>query len=601
MRNKDILDSWKAISQYLDRDIRTCYRWEKEFHLPIYRIDSESSRSKVFAYKSEIDQWLRERANYKELNKKSLLENRWIVTGLISVLIISLVILSFLYFFSTREIKHYSGNLSIAVLPFKSLNSAEYDEYVSEGITSEIINNLAMNNSLKVIPRDSVNKYKNTIKNPKQIGKELKVNYILKGEIEKQNNKIKVTSQFIRTKDEANIWDAEFDEPFKNITYIEEYICLKICKILNLAKINPFKNPQSYEAYDSYLKGNYVLNRLLEENDDPWKLYHQGRYYWGECTPESNELAINLFSQVIKIDSNYALAYIGLAHCYTNFVNFNWDFDLKWVNKAEDLIKKAQQLSPNLPEYYSTLVEIYLLKDICFNKDTKNIAFELAQEGIKKYPNHPQLNSIVGYCNLLRFGEEGDKSYFGKALEYKEKSFLLNPYSLSNIVYAELLMINKEFYKAIEVCNLIKKHDSSLLVNFLLGEIYYYFQDLEKSKSIFQQFTTPLEYKMGSLLYLGMIASQKGETEETQRIIQEINLLSSGEYISFSKNLKLASIYMAIGKSELGYRHLNLFFKNIRAKKMLYVYHKYIDVDKNFDKFKNEERFKKIIKNKEAS
>ena len=70
MKNKEILDTWKEISQYLGKEIRTCSRWEKELGLPVHRIDESSSKSKVFAYKSEIDRWLEERSLGKRLKKQ---------------------------------------------------------------------------------------------------------------------------------------------------------------------------------------------------------------------------------------------------------------------------------------------------------------------------------------------------------------------------------------------------------------------------------------------------------------------------------------------------------------------------------------------------
>ncbi|MFP4083178.1 MAG: hypothetical protein ACLFVG_10570 [Candidatus Aminicenantes bacterium] len=78
--NKDRLDGWKEISQYLDRDIRTCQRWEKDFGLPVYRLDDQSSRSIVFSYKSEIDQWLRSCLDRRQIRKKFHLKKAsWMV------------------------------------------------------------------------------------------------------------------------------------------------------------------------------------------------------------------------------------------------------------------------------------------------------------------------------------------------------------------------------------------------------------------------------------------------------------------------------------------------------------------------------------------
>ena len=351
----------------------------------------------------------------------------------------------------------------------------------------------------------------------------------------------------------------------------------------------------NYIAVDNYLKGNYVLKRLKEENDDPWKLYYQGKYYQGKFNQESNEFAINLFSKAIEIDENFAQPDIGLARCYANYINFNWNNNKEWLNKAEEFLKKAQTIFPDSPEYYSTSIQVYLLKYISFNENTKKTAFDLAKEAIKKYPNHMELFAIVGYCYYLKFGEEGNKADFDKALELNEASFFLNPYHINNIIYAELLMLNREFNKAILVCNEIKKGDYSLMADYRKGEVYYYMGDLDKSESIFRQFESPLDFKIGSLFYLGMIASQRGEIDEVEKIIQKTNIVAPKKFNYFEDQLKFASIYMGIGEDELGYNCLETFFSKEITNKYRYRYFRYIDIDKNFDNYKKEEKFKNII------
>jgi len=602
VEQKDILNSWKEISYYLDRNVRTCQRWKIELKLPVHRIDQNSQHSKVFAYKSEIDQWLKEKAESKEIKKTSFLEYKWSVISLISVLGLLSVIFLFLLFTNRISISPQPEYLSFAVLPFENLNPSQQDEYFSEGMTNEIINKMTMMNELKVIPAVSVSKYNNSSQDAKQIAKELSVDYILEGKTKKDGNKITIGVKLISMKNYNTIWSEEFEGRIENVFFIQESICRKIHEKLNLnidQELSVLANAgktNDYLAYDNYLKGNYILSRLNEDNDDPWKLYHQGKFYWGKTTPESNKLAIYLFNQAIEIDRYFAQAYVGLAHCYANNVNFNWDYNIKWVNKAEDLLKEAQDISPDLPEYYSTLIEVYLIKEIGFNENTKKLAFELAQEGIKKYPDNAQLNSILGYCYFMKFGEEGNEADFNKAIEYKEKSYWLNPYGLHNIIYAELLMLNKEFYKAIDICNIVEKHDSSLMAKFKLGEIYYYLAYLDSSKAIFQQFdTAALDLKIGSLFHLGMIYSQKGEREEAIRIIDDIRLISPQEFVLYD-HLKLASIYMGLGMKESGYEHLRFFFDRSPVQKMRFAYLRYIDFDKNFDNIKEEEEFINITK-----
>jgi len=461
---------------------------------------------------------------------------------------------------------------------------------------------MTMLNELKVIPAVSVSKYNNSSQDAKQIAEELSVDYILVGKIKKDGDKITIGVQLIRTKDYNAIWSEEFEDKLKNVFYIQENICRKIHEKLNLnidqslVRLADAGKTNDYLAYDNYLKGNYILSRLNENNDNPWKLYHQGKFYWGKNTQESNELAITLFSQAIENDRNFTLAYIGIARCYANYVNLNWDFDIKWLNKAEDLLQEAQKIGSELPEYYSALIEIYLIKEVAFDQNTKNLAFDLAQKGIKKYPDNAQLNSIVGYCYYQRFGEEGNKADFNKALEYKEKSFWLNPYGFHNIIYAELLMLNNEFYKAIDICNIIEKHDYSLMAKFRLGEIYYCLGHLEESKAVFEQFNlAPLDLKIAALLYLSMISSQKGEKEKALEIINKITLISPQDLVLYD-HLKLASVYMGLGMKESGYEHLRAFFNRSQTKKMRFAYLKYIDFDRNFDNIREEEECIKITK-----
>lgn len=600
MKETNVLQSWKDISRYLERDIRTCHRWEGELGLPVHRVDEKSLRSKVFAYKSEIDQWLREKANNKH-ETPSIWKSKRLIIGLAFGLFILSAFFASLYFLKKTPISPPSEP-TIAIFPFENHSSSEYEEYFSEGITNEIVTSLIRLNKIRVVPAVEKDRSENIPENITEIAGTLKPDYFLFGEMEKNGDNIRINISLIRGKDNKNLWNQVYDSGQEEIFSVKEDICQKIHEKLGIGADNAsfFESnrgeTKDYRAYDTYLKGNYILGRIIEQDDDPWKLCHQGKYYLGRYTQESNELAISLLNQAIEIDSSYALAYIGLAQCYAHYVNFEWNSDIEWLNKAEGLLKKAQGILPGCPEYYSTLIEIYLLKDYCFNKGTNQIALDIAKESIEKYPNHPQLNSITGYCYMVRFGEKGDEADFEKALEYKQRSFLLNPSGVNNVKFAELLMLKRELYKALEVCDLIERSGSSLFSKFMLGEIYYYSGNLDKSREIFFQFDLPLNFKIHSLFFLAMIAAQKGDPEEALRIVQKIETLKPQEYKIYEEELKLASVYFGLGNKEQGYEYLESFFNKEQAKREKYINLKYIEIDRNFDMIRNEEKFKEIIK-----
>jgi len=603
MRNEEILDSWKAISEYLDRDTRTCARWEKELDLPVYRIDKDSSRSKVFAYKSEIDEWLKERANHREIRKKPFLEKRWLIIGLISAAALFLVFSAAIFIANGKFSFDYSENLSIAILPFENSNFSEYEQYIPEGISKEIFNNLSRINNIKIIPSTSLQRKNESNVNLKDLIERFDVNHVLETKFEKNENKLKIRVQLKRIDDDNIIWTVESEDRLENIFSLQEDICLKIHKKLNsnskMAALS-FNNgkTQDYAAYDNYLKGNHILSKSDKENTDPWSLYNEGKYYQGQWTQESNEFAINLFSRAIEIDANFAPAYTGLARCYLNYINFNWDASQERLTKAEELLKKAEEINTEYCEYYATRIQVYLLKYLWLGEDTKEKAFELAQVAIKKFPCHALSYALLGYCHYLRFGENGDESDFNKAIEFNKESYFLRPYHINNIRLAELFALNRDYDEALTVCEGIQGGESSLMAEYLKGEIFYYMGELDKSEAIFQQFDNSLDFRIGSLFYLGMIAAQRGDTEEVERLIQKLKVMAPDEFKFYGQELKFASIYMGVGNKELGYKCLEDFFNKEVMDNTRYINNKYVDLDKNFDNFREEERFKSIINNK---
>lgn len=592
MKKKNVLHSWKDISVYLDRDVRTCYRWEDELGLPVHRIDENSSRSKVFAYADEIDEWLKERAkNGKHESIEPKRKDKKLVAGLAAGFVILAIVFAWIYLIAPASNPSLSEP-TLAVFPFKNLNSSEYDAYFSEGITNEIRSGLIRLNKIKVIP---------AVESDQSDGPDFEADYMVFGELRKDRDNVWITINLIRVKDRKNIWSEQYDSDQEGIFSLMENVCKKIHEKIGfevdkaLLVQSRMGATRDYAAYDTFLKGDFISKKMAAQDNDPWMLYHQGKYYLGRWTQESNELAISLFSQAIDIDRNYALAYIGLAQCYSNYVNLGWDSDIEWLNTAESRLEEAQKISPDLPEYYTSLIKIFRLRELILNESMSDAVFDLAKKAIEKYPYHPQLNSITGYCYLGKFGESGLDTDFENALKYSERSFVLNPSSLNNIKYAELLMLDKEFYQAIEVCRAIERADPSLFSKFMLGEIYYYMGDLEQSREIFLQFDMPMNFKIHSMYYLAMIEAQRGEREKALDLVREIELMKPEEYRDLPFLFEMASIFFGIGEEEPGYRYLESLFADEQARNDRFIYAKFAEIDRNFDSYRNKQNFQKLF------
>ena len=138
-----------------------------------------------------------------------------------------------------------------------------------------------------------------------------------------------------------------------------------------------------------------------------------------------------------------------------------------------------------------------------------------------------------------------------------------------------------DFDKAVDVCQNIILLDATHIAEFLLGKVYYYMGALEKSGEIFLHFqdSQELEFRAGANAFLGMIAAQREDSQEAERLAERIKKFTAGPYVN---SLKLASIYFGIGNIELGQMYIDNFFENLSPKKMKHVQKRYIELDKNF-------------------
>jgi len=133
VKHSDILDSWKGISDYLERDVRTCRRWEAELELPVYRINENSTHSKVFAYRSEIDKWLKDKTSNKNTPKQYILVNKRILGG---VIILSVLLISIIVLIMSDNLKSLlsQDQPTLAIFPFSNIDHQDHEEYFSQSM-----------------------------------------------------------------------------------------------------------------------------------------------------------------------------------------------------------------------------------------------------------------------------------------------------------------------------------------------------------------------------------------------------------------------------------------------------------------------------------
>jgi TolB-like protein/DNA-binding winged helix-turn-helix (wHTH) protein/Tfp pilus assembly protein PilF len=221
---------------------------------------------------------------------------------------------------------------ALAVLPLEELSSDRSQDYFADGMTDELITSLGQIDSLRVISRTSVMQYKGTRKPLPQIARELKVDAVVEGTVVRSGDQVRITAQLIRVRDEKHLWAQNYQGDVRDVLGLQNQIAGAIAKQIRLT-LSPndrirsgIERPINVQAYESYLKGEYLLNRF---------------------TSKSIEKAADLFHLAIQQDPSYVPAYVKLAGSYQILANMDALPKKVAYEKANPLIAKALELDPH--------------------------------------------------------------------------------------------------------------------------------------------------------------------------------------------------------------------------------------------------------------
>jgi serine/threonine-protein kinase len=239
---------------------------------------------------------------------------------------------------------------SVAVLPFQNLSGDSSNEYFSEGITDEIIGQLAQVESLKVISRTSVMALKGSPLTLPQIADTLGVRHVVEGAVRRQGNRVRVTAELIDASTEAHVWSGAFDGNLSDRFRVQEEIARKVAKELasglrGVRSMAAGAIPSQGAAFDALLRGRYLMQRR---------------------DPQSLAGAIRAFEDAIRLDSTYAAAYAGLSTANSTWVFYGYPGGSdRYVmsRRARRLAERAIALDPELAEGHHALADALSLSD----------------------------------------------------------------------------------------------------------------------------------------------------------------------------------------------------------------------------------------------
>ena len=263
----------------------------------------------------------------------------------IAPILVTLVVLAGLLYVlaSRRTTSRRSTIQSLAVLPLRDVAHDPKEEYFAEGMTDELITYLAKIQNLRVISRGSVMQYKDTKKTLPQIARELNVGAVVEGSVLRSGDRVRITIELIDAATDNHLWAESYEREMRDVLSLQREAALAIARGVQ-GKLSPqeeAKLPKAHlvnvEAYQAYLKG---------------------RYHWYRFTPEDYEKALEAFNLAIEKDSNYALAYAGIAETYTA-MGFEGLLPPKEAfARARSASNKALELDSSPGEVHAPLAEI---------------------------------------------------------------------------------------------------------------------------------------------------------------------------------------------------------------------------------------------------
>jgi TolB-like protein/DNA-binding winged helix-turn-helix (wHTH) protein/Tfp pilus assembly protein PilF len=266
----------------------------------------------------------------------------WSAPGVIAALalVVVLGILAGWLFRSHRPSP--TGIRSLMVLPLDNLSGEASQDYFADGMTDELITDLAQISALRVISRTSAMVYKGARKPLPQIARELNVDAVVEGTVLRSGDQVRITAQLIQAADDKHLWAESYEGNVRDTLALQKKVAAAIADQIRIKL-----NPQEQAA----------LRNAKVVNPEAYESYLKGRYFWNKRTSNGLKVALAYFNQAIEEDPKYAQAYSGLADTYA--LLGDWQYAVmtpkEALPKAKVAAMKALELDDSLSEAHNSL------------------------------------------------------------------------------------------------------------------------------------------------------------------------------------------------------------------------------------------------------
>lgn len=451
---------------------------------------------------------------------------------------------------------------SVAVLPLKNLSGHPDQEYFADGMTEALINDLAKISALRVISRASAMQYKGVNKSLPQIARELNVDGVVDGSVLRVGKQVRISVQLVHAGSDTHVLSESYERDVRDVMALQRGVARAIA-----TKIRVNVTPRDRER----------LARTHRVVPEAHEAYLKGRYYWNKRSPDGSRKSLELFEQAIKEDPGYALAYAGLADCYTDFASFFHDVasPLEVMPKARAAAEKALQIDNTLAEAHATLAYINAVHDY---------DWRAAERGYQKaFSLNPWYAMAIHWHAMLL-------AYQGKlrlAETEIERARATDPLSLPiNINVAAVFYFRRDYDRAIEQARKTLEMDfgfpnAHLVLSFALQKKAMHAEALAEAKRA----ATLSRNNAASLGCIGGCYAALGKTSEARKIIGDLQELSKRQYVS---PFAIAWVHVNLRDKEAALAHL----EQLYAERSAYL--SLVKMEPSLDFLRSDPRFQDL-------
>jgi TolB-like protein/Flp pilus assembly protein TadD len=423
---------------------------------------------------------------------------------------------------------------SIAVLPLDNLSGDASQEFFVEGMTDELITNLAKVSSLRVISRTSVMRYKGTKKQLPEIARELNVDGIIEGSVMRSGGRVRITAQLLHGPTDRHLWAETYDRDLGDVLKLQrevaEAIAMQVRAQLPAAQQAHLPTVRSVnpEAYDAYLRGRYYMTT---EFTKPQQLLKAQRY----------------FRESIAKDPGFALAYSGLADSYTYLAIFRYLAPRSAYQSAQQAIHQALELDDNIGEAHDTLGVLSWRFERDFAAAEREFNHAIALD-----PSY----SCTHEDNSLYLGLLGRRS---EALAELTRSKELDPGPSSVMTEAGTYYQLRDYTRLLEVSREgVRSNPTEWVEHYYLGIGYEATGKLLEAISEYQKAVEISEGDQEPIASLAHGYAVLGKKAEAQKILRDLEQRSANVYVS---PYLLATIYAGLGEKDRAFEFLEKAFE----------------------------------------